>query len=330
MLTSDKVKSNTLALAGVLASFFLCACAIFPNERAYNDFYIVEPGMFDTLSSIAERYLGDSSKAWVISSFNQIDAVTQEHELVIPRKPFNLGGLKSNGYQTLPVLAYHSFSKSPAGKMSVTQTAFEKQMRYLKENDFHVITLDQLMDFLEFKDQIPERSVVITIDNGWLSTHEIAFPILKRYGFPATLFIYTDFIGGKKALTWKQIKILAENGFDIQNQTQTYRNLTKKKKGENLAEYIQAIEREITNSQDIIQNKVNKTCTYLAYPYGETNSLVVALLKKHGYRGGFTVRRGSNPFFIDNYAINRSMILAKDDMETFKKQLTIFNDIPLK
>jgi len=63
---------------------------------------------------------------------------------------------------------------------------------------------------------------------------------------------------------------------------------------------------------------------FMAYPYGKWNHLVIALLKKHGFRGGLTVRRGGNPFFTDNFKVKRAMIYGTYDLNTFKKNLNTF------
>jgi len=307
----------------------LTACA--PSQaRIYDDFIIVKATARDTLSSLAHKYLNDPTKDWLISEFNDIKTLDAGQELIIPLRPFDKCGLKVNGCQTVPVLAYHGFSKDSPGKMTVSEAAFKAQMKYLRENGYHVISLGQLLDFLDFKEQIPEKSVVITIDNGWSSFSDIAFPILKKYGFPATLFVYTDFIGTSKALSWKQINNLSKNGFDIQCKTKTHRNLTKRKKKESFKEYFKSLEMEISYPKKLIKQKLNKECSYFAYPYGKTNNLVIAILKKQGYRAAFTVKRACNPFFVYKYRIHRSVIYGDYDIERFKKNLSVFYKIKLK
>ena len=263
----------------------LTACA--PSQvRIYDDFIIVKASAVDTLPSLAHKYLNDPTKDWLISEFNDIKTLDAGQELIIPLRPFDKGGLKVNGYQTVPVLAYFGFSKDSPGKMTVTEDSFEAQMKYLMENGYHVISLDQLMDFLEFKEQIPKKSVVITIDNGLSSFSDIAFPILERFGLTATLFVYTDFIDTDKALSWKQIINLSKKGFDIQCKTKTHRNLTKRKNKESFKEYFESLEKEISYPKKLIKQKLNKECSYFAYPYGATNNLAVAMLIKAGLPGG--------------------------------------------
>ncbi len=321
----------------LLSLLLLAACATITRWyhktseiRINDDFIIVKATAKDTLSSLAAEYLNDPSKGWLIAEFNHIKSLTSGQELCIPLFPFNKGGLKSGGFQTVPVLAYYSFSKNKPSKISITQDDFKAQMKYLKENGYHVITLDQLLSFFDYQEQVPEKSVAITFDDGWISVYDIAFPILKKYGFPATIFIYTDFIGGGKAMSWKQIKELSEAGFDIQCQTKTHRNLTVLREKESFREYFKSLEMEISYPKKVIKKKLNKECEYLAYPYGKTNNLVIAMLKKHGYRAAFTVDKKSNPFFIDKYKINRSAIYGEYDIEKFKKKLSVFQHMELK
>jgi peptidoglycan/xylan/chitin deacetylase (PgdA/CDA1 family) len=212
----------------------------------------------------------------------------------------------------------------------VSQDDFEAQMKYLKQNGYHVVSIDQLLDFINYKEQIPEKSIVITFDDAWRSIFDIALPILIKYGFTATFFIYTDFIGGGKAMTWKQIETLSKIGFDIQCQTKTHRNLAVPKKNESLKEYFESIEMEISFPKQLIKNNLNIDCKYLAYPYGETNNLVISMLKKHGYRAAFTIDRKPNPFFIDKYRICRSVIYGSYDMDKFKNNLSVFQKNELK
>jgi len=292
---------------------------------------IAQPG--DTFSSLAEKYLHDPSLDWVITEFNRIDRISPGEEIIIPLRFRNRGGATLQGYQTVPVIVYHKFSKNSNDPMTLSAKAFEEQMRFLQENGYRVITLDDFFDFLDFKIQLPPKAVVITLDDGWRSVYEIAFPILKKYGYPATLFVYTDFIsGGRGTLDWAMLAEMNKAGVDIQGHTKTHRNLDRKSPQESSPEYFQALLREVTESTNQIQKHLNKKVKYLAYPYGDTNSLIIALLQKLGYRGAFTVERGSNPFFAHPYRIRRSMIYGNFDLQDFEKNLPCFtsHDSPKK
>jgi peptidoglycan/xylan/chitin deacetylase (PgdA/CDA1 family) len=320
-------------------TFFLGACAGLETkggpagqpaapanqDQAFQDFVAVITREGDSWSSLAARYLNDPRLDWLISDFNGGETIAPGQEVIIPRKPFGLGGLSLQGYQTVPVLSYHQFSATESNKMTVTKSAFLEQMRFLKENGYRVITLDQLFDFLDFKATIPRKSVVITIDDGWRSAYEIAYPILKAQGFPATLFVYTDLIhGGEKALSWDLVKELADNGIDIQCHTKSHFDLTLIDKKDSFKDYFNRVEEELSVCTGVVQKRVNRPVRYMAYPFGTTNHLIVALLKKHGFRGAMTVKRGGNPFFVQNFRINRSMIYGDYTLDKFKKNLVVF------
>lgn len=283
---------------------------------------IAQPG--DTLTSLASRYLKDPGKSWQIAEFNNITSVTPGQELVIPLRPYAIGGIGKDSYQTIPVLSYHNFSKNKTTKMIITRAEFEKQMKLLKDNGYRVIGMDELFEFLNFRTQLPKKSVVITIDDGWRATYDIAYPVLKKYGFPATLMVYTDLITNRKqTLSWDLIKEMADNGIGIQGHTKTHRDLTSQKTGEPFKAYIEDIDHEIVKSTKIIKEKLGRDVKYLAYPYGKTNHLVIALLKKHGYAGAFTVNRGGNPSFAGPFVVRRSMIYGDMSLKQFEKNLVI-------
>jgi len=293
---------------------------------AVNDFKVVRVGQSDTLSSLAQRYLNDRTKGWMIAEYNAIRSVIPGQEIIIPLKSFNKGGLFDTGYQTVPVLSYHRFTtnQTSSNKMVVTQAAFEAQMSYLKDNGYNVITLKQFYAFLDFKNQIPQKSVVITIDDGFRSAFDIAYPILKKYGYTATFFLYTGIVGSTSAMNWSQIQELAKNGFDIQSQTRTHRDMSTLLQGEDFKSYVSRLEKEITWAQKDIRGKTANKPVFMAYPYGKWNNLVIALLKKHGFRGGLTVMRGSNPMFTENFIVKRAMIFGNYDLNSFIKNLNTF------
>lgn len=328
MISARRTMGTILALLIGLGG---CAGIMAP-ERRFEDFVMVVPRDSDTFETLAQKYLNDSTQGWMIAEYNGIDAITAGQEIVVPLKLPSPGKVTTRQYQTVPVLCYHNFSRDVTNAMTVTGRDFDAQMQFLQDKGYHVIPLDSLFDFIEYKKPIPDKSVVITVDDGWRSFYDIAFPILKKYNYPATLFIYIDMIEEtkKSTLNWKQVQELAMAGIDIQNHTKTHRNLKDLKQGESVAQYFKSLQEELIGSTRVIKEKLNKDIKYIAYPYGDTNDITVAILRKNGYRGAFTVKRGSAPFFIDQFRVNRSVIYGAYDMKKFERNLTYVSSKALR
>jgi peptidoglycan/xylan/chitin deacetylase (PgdA/CDA1 family) len=283
---------------------------------------VAQPG--DTLASLAGLYLGDAGRAWEIAAFNGVGGVAAGDELAVPLVPFRRGGLSPDGYQTVPVLSYHHFAERSGDRMTVARDDFEAQMRLLRDKGYAVVSLEQLADFLEFRGQLPEKAVVITIDDGWRSTYDIAWPILRRYGYPATLFVYTQLVtGSAKTLSWEQLREMAAEGLDVECHTVTHRDLARRAEGETLEEHLAAVEREVGESLRVIEQKLGRRPRFLAYPYGSTDATVVAFLRRFDYRGAFTVERAANAFFTSPFRVGRAMIYGDYDLSRFERNLPV-------
>ena len=337
-----KVKSPCLFIGAclfILVNLLAGGCAVLSaevagmerRERSFPDFIAVVAREGDTFSSLALEYLKDPTWGGFLAEFNGVDSLRPGQPVIIPLKPERKGGVTLRGYQTVPILAYHNFSSTQTGKLTVRQAIFEEQMRFLREEGYRVIALDQLFDFLEFKGSLPPKSVVITIDDGWLSAYEIALPVLKKYGYPVTLFVYTDIIGkSPRALSWDLLGKMAEEGLDIQCHTKSHRNLAVPGEKESFKDYFENLVGELSGCKETIKKRLNREVKYLAYPYGITNSLVIETAKKMGYRGALTVIRGGNPFFSHNFRVNRSEILGDFNMSQFERNLAVFQEQSLR
>ena len=134
----------------VLVNALLAGCAaLMPKKRTFPEFIAVITTKNDTLASLAGKYLKDPSKGWIIADFNAVETVTPGQRLVIPLTTEVTGGITTTSYQTVPVLVYHNFSKYTSDQTSITKSEFESQMKYLKDNGYHVISMNQFYDFLE-------------------------------------------------------------------------------------------------------------------------------------------------------------------------------------
>lgn len=293
-------------------------------------FVIVTVKAADTLSSLAQTYLNDPRKGWRIAAYNGIETLAVGQKLVIPLAPTTFGGLQTNGYQTVPILLYYQISRESKNQRVTAERLFDHQLRYLKENGYRTIGLDELYSFLALKDQIPPKSVVISFDTVGKWAYDIAYPLLKKHAMQAAVFITTEDIDKPGNLSWSQLARMAADGFDIGTLGHSGNDLLQLKPGEKAEAYLKRLEYEISMSKADIQKHTSTACRYYAYPTGKTNDLLTALLKKHGFRAAFTRKRGSNPFFVDPFQLRRSLIYGRYDMSQFKQNITVFRSAELK
>jgi peptidoglycan/xylan/chitin deacetylase (PgdA/CDA1 family) len=284
-------------------------------------FAVVVPQPGEDLAVLAERYLGDRGRADVIAEFNRVDAARPGEALAIPLGPRPPLGMSPAGAQAVTILCYHRFG-ARANTLTVTPAAFEAQMAYLARSGYTVIPLARLAAFLEGREALPRKSVVITIDDGYRSTYDVAWPVLKRHGFPATLFLYTDFVGAGDALTWAQMKEMAASGLlDVEPHSKSHANLTQRLAEEGEARYRERVRREIDAPIDTIRDRLGLASIAYAYPYGDVNEAVQEHLRAKGVRLGATVTAGGNAFYAPPYLLRRTMVYGSDDLDAFRAKL---------
>jgi len=284
----------------------------------------------ESFAHIAKTCLGNENLAWKIEEANDIASLRDGSLVVVPLKERHKGGLFENGYQCIPILCYHKFGPRRHSPLTMPPDVFNKQMKYLKDNGYRVINPAQLLCFLKYRCEIPKKSVMITIDDGYKSVYDIAWPILKKYNFTATLFVYINYIGiSKKALSWDNLRVLKAHGFTIGSHTVSHADLTHKEQGEKTDAFYLRIKRELLLSKQIIDKKLGQNTIVLAFPYGRSNQTVLKTAKSVGYKIAVTVDRGSNPFFTNSLALKRDMILKKD-MTSFISRLKTFNTVSLR
>jgi len=302
------------------------------NERLFRseDYVVYLMPDSETPAELAEKFLGTKNKSWMIEEANPGVRFGRGNAVVIPLKDRNRGGLSSHGFQTIPILTYHRFAEDCSSPLCMPTETFERQMKYLKENGYHVITAEELLSFLEYRQGLPKKSVLITMDDGYRSVYDIAYPILTKYGFTATLFIYTDFVGvSKMAVTWDQLKEMHAKGFAIGSHTIHHSDLTNPKDGETEQEYIARVKEELYGSKKIMDQKLGQDTYFLAYPFGRYDQQSIQIARDAGYKMAMSVKRGGNAFFANPLTLRRDQILEKD-LESFISRLKTFNHVPLK
>lgn len=331
-------KILTFLLLCVISLSALWSCAptrkaIEPSAKKFfrsEDYLVYQLQDNETSAELAERFLGSKGKSWIIEEANPGIIFKRGRAIVIPLKDNNRAGLNPEGFQTVPVLTYHRFAESCDSPLCMPESTFELQMRYLKDNGYRAITAEQLLAFLEYRQRVPKKSVLITMDDGYRSVYDIAYPILKKYGFTATLFIYTSFVGASRmAITWDQLKEMQLYGFTIGSHSIYHSDLSRPKEGETQPEYISRVKEELFGSKKIIDQKLGQNTYLFAYPFGYYDQRSIQTAREAGYKIAVSVKRGGNSFYANPLALKRDQVLKKD-METFISRLRTFNPLSLK
>jgi len=205
---------------------------------------------------------------------------------VIPAKTF------ANNSIQIPILVYHNFNPTIPGSMTLTPARLESQLKWLKDNGFNVIPLQQAVEYLQGKRaSLPSKPVVITADDGWQSQYTYLYPLAKKYNMPMTLFIYPGTISkGKNAMTWDELKELQKTGlFDIQSHTYSHPNFKQIKRKFSEAKYEKFVSTELVKSKQILEEQLGVKISYLAWPFGIYNDYLEQQAKNAGYVMAFTI-----------------------------------------
>lgn len=212
------------------------------------------------------------------------------------------------------ILGYQRFvDKVRRPDTEITPGEFEAQMQALKDQGITVISLDDFQAWRHGKKTLPKHSALITVDDGYNTAYSVAWPILKKFGYPFTVFIYTDYVsGGPKAgggsLSWEQLTEMRDAGVSIQSQTVSHSDLRKKKSGMTETAYDQWLWNELHGSRNILEQHLGIKITALALPYGAANDHVREVAAKAGYEMLFTVNGEKIGASTSESALGRYMI----------------------
>lgn len=224
---------------------------------------------------------------------------------------------------TATILCYHVVETPADTHFTLSRSTFDRQMAYLAAAGYRVIPLSMLGDYVNGKRKtLPRNAVVLTIDDGWRSTYTEFFAVTRRYGFPFTAFIYPKFIGqGRFALTWDQVREMSDAGVEIESHAFSHPFLARSRARFSSSHYAQWLASELIDSKRAIEEQTGRPVRYLAYPYGDFDSTVVAQTRAAGYDGAVTVSFGPVRKGDDSYRLNRVVIERNTSFTRFREML---------
>lgn len=255
--------------------------------------------------------------------------------------------------KAIPALMYHHVNPHQGDLVTLTPQEFETQLRYLKEKQYRSLFLDDLVRFLKGEDSFPERSVVLTFDDGYLDNWVYAFPLLLRYRIKATLFCVTSWVGegaarpragaaaprdlpeilphrqakkrfgekgrGGEAANWSELgEMLASGLIDVQSHTHRHRSLA------DAGMTRREIEEDLLQSRALIQEHLHRDSRFLSWPWGEFTPEAQQAAGAAGFEAVLTTRRGANRPGADLFAIPRISV-KRGEMRWFRSRITIYS-----
>jgi len=190
----------------------------------------------------------------------------------------------SSGKIYAPILMYHHIAlKKPQDSYYVSPEIFEKQMQWLKDNNYNIISFDDLYSALMGQKNLPEKPVVITFDDGVIDQYENALPILQKFNYTATFFIKLNNVWPDKGgMTWQMLRKLVEAKMTIGSHSMNHNNMANM--GSSQMEY------ELTQSKEILENQLKIKVKYFSYPGGAYSDSTIAAIKKAGYLAAVTTK----------------------------------------
>ena len=241
--------------------------------------------------------------------------------------------------QGVPILLYHRVGTAEDCKRPVTCTTvekFEEQIQYLKGTGYHFASMNEVTDYVKRKRALPSKSVALTFDDGYADNYVYAFPILRRYGAKATIFVNTAFIGREvpleiaqntfvevpkeradaifQFLSWDEIQDMYKWGIDFEPHCHTHPDLTKLEPA--------LAKDELIRSKCILEEALWERRDFFSYPFGRYNDTVVSLLKEYGFKAALAVRPGLAKPAMDVYTLPRTCVDSGFSLARFKAALT--------
>ena len=228
-------------------------------------------------------------------------------------------GRKAPGWQgtldfAVPVMMYHRITELPDDadeslrNLTVTPKNFALQMEYLVENGYAVLTATEVHTAVRLGEPLPEKAVTITLDDGYDSQFNQAFPILQRYGLDATLFLVSGTLGSARHATWAEAQQMSRAGLDVGSHSVGHLNLVLLSR--------RHLDNELRNSKRALERALGVGIVQFAYPYGQYDDRVKQRARRAGYlagwrAGGGWVTAASDPFMLPRVRVGTSTTMAR-------------------
>ncbi|MDA8219952.1 MAG: polysaccharide deacetylase family protein [Dehalococcoidales bacterium] len=214
-----------------------------------------------------------------------------------------------------PVLMYHYIRVNPdpsdkiGAGLSVTPADFEAQMAFLAQRGYATTLVHDLVD----RSAWPAQTVAITFDDGYADAFEVAYPILRRYGFKATFYVIVDFVGRPGYMTWDQLRMLAADGNAIGSHSLSHPDLRTLGGDE--------LRRQLVDSRVRLERELGMPVSDFCYPAGLFDDAVLAAARGAGYRAAVTTKITWFTAGSDRLSVSRVRVAGGTSLADFAAML---------
>ncbi len=218
----------------------------------------------------------------------------------------------ARGLYMVPVLMYHSVNPKTNQQMRsliVSPESFERQMRFLKSQRYNVVTLEEVSRLMHDKKKAPPKTVAISFDDGFKDNYIYAYPVLKKFGLPATIFVIYNEVGRPQGdrLNWEQIREMQASGLiAIGSHTLGPEPLIDIKSEAELR-------RQIIDSKKMFEERLKTPVDGFCYVGGLFTPHIKELVKEAGYKYAVATALGRDYSSYDPYAIKRVRVSPSSD-----------------
>ncbi len=215
------------------------------------------------------------------------------------------------------VFAYHRFGDNRYPSTNVSTEVFEQHLNHLKTNNFLMLSFGDAVDYLNDPSiKYHEKVACITIDDGYKSFGENGLPLLKKFDYPATLFINSESVGGGTYHSWEELKKIHEQGIEIGNHSHSHAFFVSFPESERKTRFME----DVKICQDAIRQNLGFTPDLLAYPYGEFDEEMKTALKELGFKAAAAQNSGVM-YRADMFAVPRFPMAGPfTSLEGFKEK----------
>ena len=210
------------------------------------------------------------------------------------------------------IFVYHRFGENKYPTTNTTISQFKEHINELIKNNYNVVSIEEIIDAFKNKNDLPEKTIGLTIDDAFLSIYKKAWPILKEKNLPFTIFVSTGAVGvkSKKIMNWSQIREMVNSGVTIGHHTKNHFHLVSRDK--------ETIINEIEEANIDFFKNLGFTPDIFAYPYGEYNNEIKQITKKY-FKAAFGQQSGVLFNEIDMFELPRfSMNEEYGNLKRFK------------